>query len=142
MMGDEILKPICFVIMGYGEKPDYPRNRFLNLDKTYNAIIKPAVKNAGYECIRSDEIQHSGLIDYPMYKNLLEAKLVIADISTLNANALYELGIRYGVRAFSTIIMAQEDEQIPFDISHINICRYKHSGNDIDYSEVVRCQKN
>ena len=141
MMGDEILKPICFVIMGYGEKPDYPRNRLLNLDKTYNAIIKPAVKNAGYECIRSDEIQHSGLIDYPMYKNLLEAKLVIADISTLNANALYELGIRYGVRAFSTIIMAQEDEQIPFDISHINICRYKHSGNDIDYSEVVRCQK-
>ena len=134
-MGDEILKPICFVIMGYGEKPDYPRNRFLNLDKTYNAIIKPAVKNAGYECIRSDEIQHSGLIDYPMYKNLLEAKLVIADISTLNANALYELGIRYGVRAFSTIIMAQEDEQIPFDISHINICRYKHSGNDIDYSK-------
>ena len=140
-MGDEILKPICFVIMGYGEKPDYPRNRLLNLDKTYNAIIKPAVKNAGYECIRSDEIQHSGLIDNPMYKNLLEAELVIADISTLNANALYELGIRYGVRAFSTIIMAQKDEQIPFDISHINICRYKHSGNDIDYSEVVRCQK-
>lgn len=140
-MGDEILKPICFVIMGYGEKPDYPRNRLLNLDKTYNAIIKPAVKNAGYECIRSDEIQHSGLIDYPMYKNLLEAELVIADISTLNANALYELGIRHGVRAFSTIIMAQKDEQIPFDVGHINIFRYEHLGNDIGYSEAIECQE-
>lgn len=140
-MPNEILKPKCFVIMGYGEKPDYPRNRVLNLDKTYDAIIKPAVKNAGYECIRSDEIKHSGLIDNPMYSNLLKADLVIADISTLNANALYELGIRHGIRAFSTIIMAQEEEQIPFDVNHVCVFRYKYLGNDIGYTEALKCQK-
>ena len=140
-MPNEILKPKCFVIMGYGEKYDYPRNRLLNLDKTYNAIIKPAVEKTGYKCIRSDEIKHSGLIDNPMYANLLESELVIADISTLNANALYELGIRHGVRAFSTIIMAQKDEQIPFDVSHVCVFRYKHSGDDIGYTEALKCQK-
>lgn len=140
-MENEILKPICFVIMGYGEKPDYPRSRVLNLDKTYNAIIKPAVESAGYKCIRSDEIKHSGLIDNPMYSNLLKADLVIADISTLNANALYELGIRHGIRAFSTIIMAQEEEQIPFDVNHVCVFRYKHSGDDIGYTEALKCQK-
>lgn len=140
-MGDEILKPICFVIMGYGEKHDYPRSRVLNLDKTYYAIIKPAVESAGYKCIRSDEIKHSGLIDNPMYSNLLKADLVIADISTLNANALYELGIRHGIRAFSTIIMAQEEEQIPFDVNHVCVFRYKHSGDDIGYTEALKCQK-
>lgn len=140
-MDNEILKPICFVIMGYGEKPDYPRSRVLNLDKTYNAIIKPAVESAGYKCIRSDEIKHSGLIDNPMYSNLLKADLVIADISTLNANALYELGIRHGIRAFSTIIMAQKDEQIPFDVNHVCVFRYKHSGDDIEYTEALKCQK-
>ena len=126
--------------MGYGEKPDYPRSRILNLDKTYYAIIKPAVESAGYKCIRSDEIKHSGLIDNPMYSNLLKADLVIADISTLNANALYELGIRHGIRAFSTIIMAQEEEQIPFDVNHVCVFRYKHSGDDIGYTEALKCQ--
>ena len=134
-------KPVCFVIMGFGEKPDYPRNRTLNLDKSYENIIKPAATKAGYTCIRCDEIKHSGLIDDPMYRNLLEAELVIADISTLNANAMYELGIRHAVRPFSTIIIAQEEEKIPFDTNHILVFPYKHSGDDIGYTEAMRCQK-
>lgn len=134
-------KPVCFVIMGFGEKPDYPRNRTLNLDKSYENIIKPAATKAGYTCIRCDEIKHSGLIDDPMYRNLLEAELVIADITTLNANAMYELGIRHAVRPFSTIIIAQEEEKIPFDTNHILVFPYKHSGDDIGYTEAMRCQK-
>lgn len=140
-MENEINKPLCFVIMGFGEKPDYPRNRTLNLDKSYVNIIKPAVTTAGYYCIRCDEIKHSGLIDDPMYRNLLEAELVIADISTLNANAMYELGIRHAIRPFSTIIIAQEEEKIPFDTNHILVFPYKHSGDDIGYTEAMRCQK-
>ncbi|MBR0099349.1 MAG: hypothetical protein IJP90_06495 [Treponema sp.] len=140
-MDDEINKPLCFVIIGYGEKNDYPRNRKINLDKTYENIIEPSAIAAGYKCIRCKEIKHSGLIDVPMYRTIFEAELVIADISTLNANALYELGIRHGVRAFSTIILAQEDEDVPFDIEHVSIFRYKHLGEDIGCSEAIRCQK-
>lgn len=140
-MDNEIKKPLCFVIMGFGEKPDYPRNRTLNLDKSYENIIKPAATSAGYNCIRCDEIKHSGLIDDPMYRNLLEAELVIADISTLNANAMYELGIRHAIRPFSTIIISQEEENIPFDTNHILVFQYKHSGDDIGYTEAMRCQK-
>lgn len=140
-MDDEINKPLCFVIIGYGEKNDYPRNRKINLDKTYENIIEPSAIAAGYKCIRCKEIKYSGLIDVPMYRTIFEAELVIADISTLNANALYELGIRHGVRAFSTIILAQEDEDVPFDIEHVSIFRYKHLGEDIGCSEAIRCQK-
>lgn len=139
-MSEEISKPICFVVMGFGTKPDYPRNRTINLNKTYENVIKPTAESCGYNCIRCDEVKHSGLIDVQMYKYLLEADLVIADISTLNANAMYELGIRHGIRAFSTIIMAQEGEQIPFDTNHIYVFGYKHSGDDIFYSEVMRCR--
>ena len=52
--------------MGFGKKTDYPTGRVLDLDKSYKYIIKPASEAAGYQCIRADEIQHSGNINVPM----------------------------------------------------------------------------
>ncbi len=95
----------CFIVMGFGKKTDYETGRTLDLNETYSEIIKPAVENAGFRCIRADEISHSGLIDVPMYKMLLNAELVIADISTGNINAVYELGIRHALKRNRTIIM-------------------------------------
>ena len=132
---------ICFVIMGFGKKTDYPSGRTIDLDKTYINIIKPAVVKAGYRCIRADEIQDSGLIDRSMYALLLYSDLVIADISTYNPNAIYELGIRHAVRPYSTIILKEEMGKIPFDIDHSRIFMYKHLGEDIGKSEAERCQK-
>eukprot|EP00825_Cyclidium_porcatum_P034023 TRINITY_DN35909_c0_g1_i1.p1 TRINITY_DN35909_c0_g1~~TRINITY_DN35909_c0_g1_i1.p1 ORF type:complete len:133 (-),score=21.35 TRINITY_DN35909_c0_g1_i1:11-409(-) len=85
---------ICFVIMGFGKKTDFSTGKTLDLDKTYKNIIHPAVGNAGFQCIRADEIQDSGIIDRSMYALLMHADLVIADISTYNPNVIYELGIR------------------------------------------------
>jgi hypothetical protein len=92
-MTDE--KKNCFVAMGFGRKTDYQSGRVLDLDKSYQYIIKPAAEEAGLNCKRADEIIHSGLIDIPMYEQLLSADVVIADISTSNANAFYELGVRH-----------------------------------------------
>ena len=65
------MKKICFVIMGFGKKTDYPSGRTLDLDKTYKNLIKPAVEASGFQCIRADEIQDSGLIDKSMYALLI-----------------------------------------------------------------------
>src|ERR687884_476954 len=96
-------KRTCFVVMGFGEKVDFQTGRKLNLDASYHNMIKPAVEDAGLECIRADEIVHSGVIDVPMYEQLLKADIVIADLSTYNPNAFYELGVRHALRPFSTI---------------------------------------
>jgi hypothetical protein len=47
--------------MGFGEKTDFQSNpqRVLNLNRTYEDIIKPVVKEAGHTCVRADEIIHS-----------------------------------------------------------------------------------
>ena len=127
----------CFVIQGYGRKTDYRDGRVLDLDASY-AIIKDAVEAAGLECIRADEIQHSGTIDLPMYQWLLNADLVVADLSTNNSNAVFELGVRYALRPHATIIVAEEQFQNPFDFSHIAIRRYKHLGEDIGAKEARR----
>lgn len=134
------MKKKCFVIMGFGKKTDFSTGRTLDLDKTYKNIIQPAVVKAGYECIRADEIQDSGLIDKSMYLLLMSSELVIADISTYNPNAIYELGIRHAVKPFSTIVIKEKEGKIPFDLDHTRIFKYTHLGDDIGTDEAKRCQ--
>jgi hypothetical protein len=83
-------KARCFVVMGFGVKTDLATGRKLDLDKSYRLLIKPSVEAANLECIRADEIRHSGTIDVPMYRELLGADFAIADLSTANPNAIYE----------------------------------------------------
>ena len=130
----------CFVVMGFGKKTDFETGRVLDLDQSYKNLIKPAVEAAGLKCIRADEIVHSGLIDVPMYELLLKADIVVADLSTSNRNAFYELGVRHALRPFTTVIVAEEQmmKAAPFDVNHIAIQSYRHLGEDIGVSEAKR----
>ena len=132
---------ICFVVMGFGKKTAYSSDnkaRVLDLDATYEAIIEPAVKEAGLKCIRADKMLISGMIDTPMYEMLFCADLVIADISTGNVNAVYELGVRHALRPFSTILMQEEDAAFHFDLAHISTLTYQHLGEDIGSREAAQ----
>ena len=133
----------CFVIMGFGEKTDFQSNpqRVLNLNRTYEDIIKPVVKEAGHICVRADEIIHSTVIDKPMYDNLLSADLVIADLSTANVNAVYELGVRHALRPQRTIVLAENNFSFPFDLNHLSILKYEHLGKEIGFTEVMRVRE-
>jgi tetratricopeptide (TPR) repeat protein len=125
--------------MGFGKKTDFETGRVLDLDKSYKNMIKPAVEAAGLKCIRADEIMHSGLIDVPMYEQLLNADVVVADLSTSNKNAFYELGVRHALRPYTTVIISEDGiKTFPFDINHVAVRQYHHLGEDIGYEEVVR----
>lgn len=129
---------ICFVIMGFGRKQDPYTNRTIDLDATYHRIIRPSVLACDYKCIRADEILDSGTIDRSMYALLYKADLVIADITTDNANAWYELGTRHALRPFSTIIIRGGESKIPFDLGHTRVLSYEHLGNEISPNEAQR----
>jgi tetratricopeptide (TPR) repeat protein len=138
-MPDQATRGICFVVMGFGKKTDFESGRTLDLDKTYKDIIKPAAEAARLECVRADEIVHSGLIDLPMYEQLLTADVVVADLSTSNKNAFYELGVRHALRPHTTIVIAEDGmKAFPFDVNHVLVRQYHHLGEDIGYSEVLR----
>ena len=81
----------CFVIQGFGKKQDYEQGKQFDLDASYE-VIKEAIRDAGMECYRADELRTSGSIDQVMYDQLLAADLVVADITALNFNAAYGLG--------------------------------------------------
>ncbi len=132
---------VCFVIMGFGKKTDFESGRTLDLDATYEAIIRPAVEQAGLRCIRADEVIHSGVIDLEMYEMLLRADLVVADISTGNPNAIYELGVRHALCPNSTIVMKEDAGRLYFDLDHVSTFHYRHLGEDIGAREASRASR-
>ena len=128
----------CFVVMGFGVKTDLATGRKLDLDRSYKNLIKPVAEAKGLACVRADEMRYSGSIDVPMYEQLLSADVVIADLSTANPNALYELGIRHALRPYTTIVISENKLTYPFDLNHVRIASYTHLGDAIDYDEVLR----
>jgi len=128
------MKKTCFVIIGYGIKTDFANGRDINLDKTYNNIIKPVFEELDIECFRSSDLKQTGVIDVKMYEHIYKADFVVADISTLNANAIYELGIRHALRPNTTIVISEDDllkeKRIPFDINHVAVNHILNNPNE------------
>ena len=138
-MPDQPAPKTCFVVMGFGTKTDFKTGKSFDLNMSYFNMIKPAVQAAGLTCVRADEINHSGVIDVPMYRQLLEADVVVADISTSNVNAFYELGIRHALRPHTTVIVAEDGmDTLAFDLSHVVVRKYRHLGEDIGFKEANR----
>ncbi len=130
----------CFVVMGFGKKMDYRNAKEVDLDIIYNKVIRQTFeeyKTDGgeeYRVVRADEIKGSDLIDVGMYALLMKADLVIADVTTYNENALYELGIRHALKPASTIIMMQRNDKlfIPFDLNRNRFLLYDEYGENMD----------
>lgn len=136
-----VSKKTCFVITGFGPKTDFETGRIIDLDKTFEHLIKPVFDKLKISCFRAKEIKHSGTIDVPMYEWIYKADIVVADVSTLNANALYELGVRHALRPNTTIVISEDQTKYPFDLNHTVIFKYEHLGKDIGVTEALRFKK-
>jgi len=96
------------------------------LDKVYEKIIKPTVEERGYSCKRADEIPSNKAIMEDIWKAINEAEIIIADLTGLNPNVMYELGIAHALEEKETILIFQKNEEIkfPFDLAHIRRIEY------------------
>lgn len=103
----------CFVIMPFGKDGTPEREHY---DDVYQNIIRKAVEESGTGliCKRADDIKKSGNIPKDIYRDLYNSKIVIADLSELNPNVMYELGVRYSYK-HGTILIKNEDTTSPFD---------------------------
>jgi hypothetical protein len=108
-----------FAVTGVGNQTDYSTARVLNLDKTYQQLIRPAFDQVDVNCFRAIDANLTGSIDSITCRWIYEADIVIADLSTLNANVFYELGVCHAQRPNTTIIIAESVlmQSIPFDLS-------------------------
>ena len=51
-------KKTCFVIIGFGPKPDHETGRIIDLDKTFEHLIKPVFDELNISCFRAKDIKH------------------------------------------------------------------------------------
>ena len=135
--------------MGYGIKNN------LNLDLTYKEIIRPCIeenqlipfplyKESSCNAYRCDEIPGTISIDYKFVTCLNGADIVIADISTMNVNAIYELGARHALKPRTTILLCAKEKEKEFnffDITYVPIIFYEHNGSSLDEDVIYQTKK-
>ncbi len=114
----------CFVIMPYGVKEDPYSHETTDFDQVYRDLIKPAARELGLDCKRSDEVNQAGLIHREMIDSIINADVCIVDITTGNPNVMYELGIRHTAWKSGTIIIRRRDNRIPFNIAGMRAMDY------------------
>ena len=87
-------------------------------------LIKSAVTDyAGFACVRADEISEPNRITDDIRAHIGQARFLIAEITELNANVYYELGVGHALDK-STILLLQEGHHAPFDIKDIRYLEY------------------
>lgn len=119
------LKPLLFVVMPFGRKPDTSGRFDIDFDEVYTRAIKPAAERAGVDVVRADEEIYGGPIHVAMYERLLLAEIAVADLTLSNANVFYELGIRHAARPRSTILIYAKGSHLPFDVSPFRAIPYE-----------------
>jgi hypothetical protein len=125
---DVISRPLCFVFMPFGKKPD-DAGGTIDFDAVYKEMIAPAIEAAGMQPLRADEEMKGGLIHKPMFERLLFCEYAVADLTTANANVFYELGIRHAARPWSTVPIYAAGSRLPFDVAPLRAVRYKLGPN-------------
>ncbi len=95
----------AFIIRPFGEKSNRSGEAPIDFDKVDRELISEALGQVGLSGGTTGEFVQQGNIRTDMFRQLLAADLVIADISIHNANAFYELGIRHALRNQYTVMI-------------------------------------
>jgi hypothetical protein len=136
----EAKKKTCFVIMpitthhleAYGGDQNHFRT-------VYSHLFVPAIESLGLEP-HSPIVKGTKFIQGEIVRQLLNADMVLCDMSSYNPNVFLELGIR--IAASKPMCLVVDDvtaaERLPFDTSHLNHMVYKSNpGYDVESQRKV-----
>jgi O-acetyl-ADP-ribose deacetylase (regulator of RNase III) len=115
----------CFVIMPFGKKP--VDGVEFDFDNAYHELIEKAIEGLGIDCERCDEILDTGSIHKKMFRGIFDADVSVVDITSLNPNVFYELGVRHALHRHVTLVIGKSNslQKIPFNINGISILGYE-----------------
>jgi hypothetical protein len=116
--------------MPFGKKP--VDGQEIDFDFIYKSVFLPAISDVTLpeggklEARRTDQDFFTGDITVEMFRYLEYSRFVLADITSLNPNVFYELGVRHRARQSGTAIFRQIEVKLPFDIAHIKAFPYEY----------------
>lgn len=119
----------CFIAMPIStpaalvERYENDSDHFLHV---LEHLFVPAIENLGMKAI-SPLTVGSSVIHADIIKQITDAQLVLCDMSTLNANVFFELGVRTALDRPVCLVVDQLTGASPFDLSLVNHHKYHPS---------------
>jgi len=105
----------CFVIMPFSERlSNRPKGFF---DEVFESLIKPAAEASGFDVLTANK-DGSDVIQSTIINELMDADLVVADLTDHNPNVLFELGVRMAQEKPVAIIKTTDTGGI-FDVDNM-----------------------
>ena len=104
---------VCFVISPFGGWND----------RYAQEIFYPAVRDAGLEPLRADDIYGPSPIVADIWQSVRKARVVLADLTGRNPNVLYELGLAHAIRR-PVVMVTQTIPDVPFDLQALRVIVY------------------
>jgi hypothetical protein len=109
--------PTAFVVMQFTTP----------FNELFEEVIRPICAELGVRAVRADDTYGPGLIIADVIRQIDESKLVVAEISPVNANVYYEVGYAHA-RGKPTILIAERRiERLPFDLSPFRTLFYDNT---------------
>jgi hypothetical protein len=107
----------AFIIMPFSEK-GFEKRPAKFFEEVLNSLIAPACNSADFG-VATARSQGSDLIHHRIIKQLLEADLVIADLTDHNPNVLFELGIRLALDQKPVCLIRAKGTEPVFDVDNL-----------------------
>ena len=104
---------VCFYIAPIGSDNSEERK---HSDLFLENIVSPAIEGFGFKVVRADNISKAGMITSQIIDYIVNAGLVICDLSFHNPNVFYELSLRHSTKK-PTVHIIRKKDGIPFDIN-------------------------
>src|SRR5262245_21960343 len=140
------MKPLeCLVLLSRQGSRVGPAQKELNFDHVYSHLIRRAIEDAN-ETLLSEEIrvQYSrreelilaGNVVSKLIQRRCECHIVVFNISTLDADVLFEYGIRAAIRDPLNILMCHSDVVLPRDLQGQACIRYSLEIPDAETAKI------
>lgn len=114
-------RPRAFVLMPFERQSD----------QLFDRILCPALEKAGMSAIRADSVLDQQSVMRDVVEGIADAALVVAEISQVNANVYYELGLAHGLRK-PTVLLTQDISKVPFDLKGYRVLSYSTLFHEVD----------
>lgn len=111
--GDQQGIRVVFVLMPFD--PEF--------DAVYRDLIQRTLVDAGFRVLRADDLLANANVLRAIIMGIRDSDMVVADLTGLNPNVLYEVGIAHALEK-PVILLAQDIEEVPFDLRQYRVVVY------------------
>lgn len=90
----------------------------------FGVVLEPAIRDAGCDPFRVDQISRTGPIPGQIWDSILSAHVLVADLTNHNPNVLYEIGLAHAAGKPVVLVCREEDVKKASDIESLRHVLY------------------